>query len=325
MNSKAFWGCSRFLPLIVVVVLFHGLCASSLLVSEGKGQTKEHAVMQRGQEPCDTTLVMLRGGGFASYYWKQPPNDRFLNEQFEMPRDFGGRLEYFSFVFFENASAGTPDPDFYVWLSDGVFPLDDNPPSQAIAEFHIDHDDIGWYPEYTTIQTYHLGIEFDPWEKFHIGYCHAFQPGDTLSILSDDGIDGWERSSGWNGSAWEGYWPYGFKIYAWICPYPVVYICGDCNGDALVNAGDVVYLLSYLFRSGPAPEPLCVADVNCDGSVNAGDIVRMLNYLFGWVPLCTECCALGARGEKPQIRTLNRMPAEAPGGLKKISGDRKME
>jgi hypothetical protein len=291
MNSKAFFGCSRVLLLIVIQLIF-GICAFSLLASEGEGQTKEHAVMQKGQEPCDTSLVWLQGGGFACYYWPQPPTDQFLNEQFKMPLSFGGRLEYLELAFYENGSAGTPDPDFYVWLSDGTFPLDNNPPSQAIAAFHLEHGDIGWYPEFTTIQAYQLGVEFDPGEKFHIGYCHAFDPGDTLSILSDDGAYEDERSSGWDGSTWEDYWPYEFKIYAWICPFPEVHICGDCNGDALVNAGDVVYLLSYMYRSGPAPEPLCVADVNCDGSVDAADIVRMLNYLFSWVPPCTECCDL---------------------------------
>lgn len=283
---------AKMMILPTVILLFLLGLTMGVGVSKADSEDRTTQVIKTDQEPCDTTLIWLQGGGYAYYHWKQPPNDQFLNEQFEMPPNCGGRLDYVDFVFSELGSAGTPDPDFYVWLSDGLFPLDENPPSQAVGAVHISYDDIGWYPEYTTIQTYHLGIEFDPGEKFHIGYCHAFDPGDTLSILSDDGAYEDERSSGWNGSTWGDYWPYEFKIYAWICPFPEIHICGDCNGDALVCAGDVVFLLSYLYRSGPAPEPLCVADVNCDGSVDAGDLVRMLNYLFSWVPPCTECCDL---------------------------------
>jgi hypothetical protein len=70
--------------------------------------------------------------------------------------------------------------------------------------------------------------------------------------------------------------------------YPVV--CGDANYDGAVGAGDVVYLLSYLFRGGdPPPCPMIGrADANYDGSVGAGDIVFLLSYLFrgGAAPVC---------------------------------------
>jgi hypothetical protein len=152
--------------------------------------------------------------------WKQPPTQQFLNMQFEMPSDHGGRLEYIELVFYENGSSGTPDPDAYVWLSDGTFPLDTNPPSQAIAEFHVDYDDIVWFPGGTNVQAYHLGIEFDPSELFHVGVFHALEPGDTLAHLSDDGSMQSERASAWNGAAWESLAPYLFKMYVWICPFP---------------------------------------------------------------------------------------------------------
>ena len=76
-------------------------------------------------------------------------------------------------------------------------------------------------------------------------------------------------------------------------------ICGDCTEDGIVTASDVVYLISYLFRSGPAPEPLCIGDVTCDGSVAAGDIVYLISYLFRSGPAPSpDCCALGAQGKK---------------------------
>jgi len=58
------------------------------------------------------------------------------------------------------------------------------------------------------------------------------------------------------------------------------YIAGDANGDGLIDVGDVVYLINYLYRAGEAPQPLWTADNNCDGLVNLGDLVYLINYLF---------------------------------------------
>jgi hypothetical protein len=168
---------------------------------------------------CDTTIEMLPGGQFPYYYWKQPPNDEFLNMRFEMPPDHGGRLEYFNWANYEAGTYGTPDPDLYVWLSDGLFPLDNNPPYQAIAEYHTAFADLVHYPGWNTVQTYAQNLVFDPGEMFHIGVCHAFAVDDTLAPLSDDGSFGSDRWSGWYNGAWEGYDPYEMLLDAYICPF----------------------------------------------------------------------------------------------------------
>jgi hypothetical protein len=169
--------------------------------------------------PCDTTIEKLEGGIFANYYWKQPPNDEFLNMRFEMPSDHGGRLEYFNWANYEAGTSGTPDPDFYVWFSDGMYPLDNNPPYQAIADFHIGYGDIVYYPGWTTVQTYAHNLVFGPGEMFHIGVCHAYEAGDTLAPLSDDGSFESDRWSGWYEGAWESYYPYEMLLDAFICPF----------------------------------------------------------------------------------------------------------
>lgn len=66
------------------------------------------------------------------------------------------------------------------------------------------------------------------------------------------------------------------------------FIRGDANGDSRVDAGDIVYLINYLFKNGPAPYPLAAGDVDCNGTIDAGDIVYLLNYLFrsGPAPSC---------------------------------------
>jgi|GEM_PF-1986467 len=63
---------------------------------------------------------------------------------------------------------------------------------------------------------------------------------------------------------------------------------GDANGDDVVNVGDIVFLVSYLYKNGPAPDPIWVGDCNCDEVVNVGDIVFLVSYLYkgGPEPLC---------------------------------------
>lgn len=58
------------------------------------------------------------------------------------------------------------------------------------------------------------------------------------------------------------------------------YIRGDANVDGIVDVGDVVFLVSYLYRNGPAPDPLWVGDANCDDIINVGDIVYLVSYLY---------------------------------------------
>jgi hypothetical protein len=72
-----------------------------------------------------------------------------------------------------------------------------------------------------------------------------------------------------------------------IRPLPT-YLRGDANGDGMINAADVVYLINYLFIHGPAPVPLAAGDATCDGVVDASDVVYLINYLFvsGPAPGC---------------------------------------
>lgn len=55
---------------------------------------------------------------------------------------------------------------------------------------------------------------------------------------------------------------------------------GDVNADGKVDIGDVVYLISYLYRNGPGPHPLWIGDCNCGGIVTLGDVVYLISYLY---------------------------------------------
>jgi hypothetical protein len=65
-------------------------------------------------------------------------------------------------------------------------------------------------------------------------------------------------------------------------------LCGDVTGDKVIDVGDVVFLINYLFKNGPAPDPLQMGDVNRDEAVDIGDVVYLINYLYkgGPAPNC---------------------------------------
>jgi len=68
---------------------------------------------------------------------------------------------------------------------------------------------------------------------------------------------------------------------------------GDVTGDGAVLLPDIVAIINFLFRSGPAPTPLCRGDANGNGTVLLPDIVYLINFIFksGPAPVKTgQCC-----------------------------------
>ena len=55
---------------------------------------------------------------------------------------------------------------------------------------------------------------------------------------------------------------------------------GDVNNDNRLNISDAVYIVNYLFKGGPSPNPLETGDINCDGEVTVSDVIYLINYLF---------------------------------------------
>jgi hypothetical protein len=63
---------------------------------------------------------------------------------------------------------------------------------------------------------------------------------------------------------------------------------GDANGNGTVNILDITYLISYLYKGGPAPPCMDEADANESCSINILDITYLISYLYkgGPVPIC---------------------------------------
>lgn len=56
--------------------------------------------------------------------------------------------------------------------------------------------------------------------------------------------------------------------------------CGDVNNSGVVDALDVTYMINYIYKGGPPPNPLPSADVNNSGNINVLDITYLINYLY---------------------------------------------
>ncbi len=63
------------------------------------------------------------------------------------------------------------------------------------------------------------------------------------------------------------------------------YICGDIDGDTVgPNIADLVYLVNYMFQSGPPPPAIEAANVDGIDDVNVSDLVHFVNFMFAEGP-----------------------------------------
>ena len=77
-----------------------------------------------------------------------------------------------------------------------------------------------------------------------------------------------------------------------------VFVHGDANQDNKISVSDVVYLINYLFKGGPAPQVMMAGDANgdtpetCIPKVSVSDVVYLINYLFkgGPFPVINTSC-----------------------------------
>ncbi|MEO2159411.1 MAG: hypothetical protein ABGX31_08755, partial [bacterium] len=62
------------------------------------------------------------------------------------------------------------------------------------------------------------------------------------------------------------------------------FIRGECNGDDSISIADAIFLLGFLFNSGPAPTCHDACDINDDSGIDISDGVYLLAYLFSAGP-----------------------------------------
>lgn len=68
------------------------------------------------------------------------------------------------------------------------------------------------------------------------------------------------------------------------------YKMGDLTWDGTIDLVDVLYLINYLYRNGPAPDPLEIGDVTCGGEITLDDVIFLINYLYKGGPAPPDSC-----------------------------------
>jgi hypothetical protein len=72
------------------------------------------------------------------------------------------------------------------------------------------------------------------------------------------------------------------------------YVCGDVNASqpTTIDIADLVYVVAFMFKSGPEPIPFESGDVNCSNppEIDISDLVYLVAYMFksGAAP-CASC------------------------------------
>jgi len=63
------------------------------------------------------------------------------------------------------------------------------------------------------------------------------------------------------------------------------YACGDCNGDGRITIADATYVVTFIYRGGPAP--IGPGDVNVDGRITIADATYLVAFVYrGGPPPC---------------------------------------
>ncbi|MBK7092615.1 MAG: dockerin type I repeat-containing protein [bacterium] len=61
-------------------------------------------------------------------------------------------------------------------------------------------------------------------------------------------------------------------------------LCGDADGSGSITISDAVFLISYIFGGGAAPNPTCNGDADGSGAITISDAVFLISYIFGGGP-----------------------------------------
>lgn len=168
--------------------------------------------------------------------------------------------------------------------------------------------DIYDIPPSQTEREVRIFIQHDNLDNFSV----SNEAGVSLGVITDTTIDtSWYNCLSWNeDSTFCGFWQEvssspadsfhccdtilsghldtsKVKIQSGVL-YVLEGMCGDVNCNNAVNLLDITYLITYLYRQGPAPCALWRGDVNGSGAINLLDITYLITYLYrgGPTPGC---------------------------------------
>ncbi len=81
------------------------------------------------------------------------------------------------------------------------------------------------------------------------------------------------------------------SLHGLVFVCPTGYLFGDADFSGQISIADAVFIINYIFASGPRPQPImAVGDADCSGQISIADAVYIINYIFaGGMPPCNPC------------------------------------
>ena len=129
---------------------------------------------------------------------------------------------------------------------------------------------IALYPKIEAITYTSFWTDFTSLDGFYgLLPTGTFQE-DLLYLVRARALDG-------NSEIADSYW-----IIKNDCNHPA--LRGDADQSGSITISDAVYLINYIFASGPPPATLIHGDADCSGSLSISDAVRLINYIFNSGP-----------------------------------------
>jgi parallel beta-helix repeat protein len=161
-----------------------------------------------------------------------------------------------------------------------------NSSNDGPVEFSLLSPGSGWLYEMLPTFTWNKSTDSDPMDSVQYSFFIALDENfnfanettsinDTIHIISDSlefSDEYW-----WKVKAYD---TFDSTIWSSEVFHILTWVLGDANTDGQCNVGDAVFLINFIFNSGPSPEPLKTGDINGDCSVNIGDAVYIINYVF---------------------------------------------
>jgi len=81
----------------------------------------------------------------------------------------------------------------------------------------------------------------------------------------------------------------GFSVLSFECSSQP-WVCGDADSSGEVDIDDAVFLITYIFAGGPAPDPIEAGDADCSDAIDIDDAVYLITYIFASGPApCADC------------------------------------
>lgn len=275
------YGRVRIFAMILAVTLVAGTLSSSAAVAEDR----VYVDLVRDDDPLQPVDTMFIGGTYSYRVWIE--NDARLT----------GIDLFFRISVSGDASWVFPDIEgFHTNYSDSDFV------SGILGSrwmMYSAPDGSCWDLTGTLVDYYATGPMSNQFEIWGAAFMDGLTPGPlepmlqihirpggtwSDSIIGTICIDAMPSSSPDPSQ----FTPGGIPIFDLPRCYPMRVVCGDPNGDGSVNITDAVFMINYIFKGGPSPDPWQLGDANLDGGLNVGDAIYLVQAAFGIGPM-PEC------------------------------------